>query len=154
MPKRFSWIIPNQLAVGSYPHQTTSASQLRREGITAVLCLNEEDEQPVSEDIQHGFLWQRVPIPDGFTGGVPSEEQFTQAIDILNRWVRKGHVVYVHCLAGVGRSASVCCLYVAQKQELSLEDAIAFVKEQHHYASPDKNQVKIMQQYLASSTAS
>ncbi|WP_299409479.1 dual specificity protein phosphatase [Acaryochloris sp. IP29b_bin.148] len=150
MPKRFSWIIPNQLAVGSFPHQTSSASQLRREGITAVLCLNEEDEQPVPNDIQNGFLWKRVPIPDGFTGGVPSEEQFDDALKILNRWQRKGHIVYVHCLAGVGRSASVCCLYVAQKQGLALEDAIAFVKEQHHYASPDKNQVQVMQAYLES----
>ncbi len=153
MPKRFSWILPNQLAVGSFPQKTTSASQLRREGITAVLCLNEEQEQPVPEDIQNGFLWQRVAIPDGFTGGVPSEAQFGEALKILNRWQRKGHVVYVHCLAGVGRSASICCLYVAQKQGLSLEDAIAFVKEQHHYASPDKHQVKVMQQYLASSAS-
>jgi protein-tyrosine phosphatase len=116
-----------------------------------VLCLNEAREQPIPDDIQHSFLWQRVPIPDGFTGGVPSAEQFAQALSILNRWQRKGHVVYVHCLAGVGRSASVCCLYIAEQQGISLEEAIAFVKEQHHYASPDSNQIKVMQQYLASS---
>ncbi|NJN71190.1 MAG: phosphatase, partial [Nitrospira sp.] len=80
MPKRFSWILPNELAVGSFPHQTTSASQLQREGITAILCLNEEAEQSVPTDIQHGFLWQRVPIPDGFTGGIPTEQQFEDAL--------------------------------------------------------------------------
>lgn len=153
MPERFSWVLPNKLAVGSFPHTTTSVSKLRREGITAVLCLNEESEPPVPSEILHSFIWERVPIPDGFTGGVPSEEQFERALKVLNRWYRKGHVVYVHCLAGVGRSASVCSLYLAQEKGLSLENAIAQVRQQHRHAAPDRHQIKVMQSYLASQSA-
>ena len=150
MPERFSWVLPQKLAVGSFPHTTTSVSKLRREGITAVLCLNEESEPTVPSEILHSFIWERVPIPDGYTGGVPSEEQFEQAMKVLSRWYRKGHVVYVHCLAGVGRSASVCALYLTQEINIPLEDAIASLKEKHKYASPDRHQVKVMQSFLAS----
>ena len=125
---------------------------LRREGITAVLSLTEETEKPIPTEIQHSFVWQRVPIPDGFTGGVPTEEQFDHALQILNRWQRRGHSVYVHCLAGVGRSASVCSLYVAQTKKLPLMDAIAHVKQQHQYAAPDGHQIQVMQRFLASLT--
>ncbi|NCJ07934.1 phosphatase [Synechococcales cyanobacterium C] len=152
MPERFSWVLPQQLAVGSFPRRDTSTFMLRREGITAVLSLTEETERPIPTEIQHSFVWQRVPIPDGFTGGVPTEAQFDRALQILNRWRRKGHVVYVHCLAGVGRSASVCSLYVAQTQNLALMDAIAHVQQQHQYAAPDVNQVQVMQKFLASLT--
>ncbi|WP_404786044.1 dual specificity protein phosphatase family protein [Altericista sp. CCNU0014] len=151
MPERFSWILPQKLAVGSFPNATTSVSKLRREGITAVLSLTEDRERLVPDGIAHSFLWEQVPIPDGFKGGIPTEEQFAQALQILQRWYRKGHVVYVHCLAGVGRSASVCCLYVSHQQGLPLEDAIALVKSQHSYASPDPNQIEVMQRFLTSS---
>ncbi len=151
MPERFSWILPQKLAVGSFPNATTSVSQLRREGVTAVLSLTENHERLVPDDVAHSFLWEQVPIPDGYKGGIPTEAQFAQSLQILERWYRKGHVVYVHCWAGVGRSASVCALYVAQHQGLTLKDAIALVKSQHSYASPDFNQIEVMQRFLTSS---
>jgi atypical dual specificity phosphatase len=151
MPERFSWILPQKLAVGSFPNAATSISRLRREGITAVLSLTENHERLVPDNIAHSFLWEQVPIPDGYKGGIPTEAQFAQALQILNRWYRKGHVVYVHCLAGVGRSASVCSLYVSHNQGLTLKEAIALVKSQHSYASPDSNQIAVMERFLTSS---
>ena len=153
MPERFSWVVPNKLAVGSFPQSTTSAAQLRRQGITAVLCLTEEAERAVPPEILHNFVWERVPIPDGAAGGIPTEDQFSQALKVLNRWQRKGHVVYVHCLAGVGRSASVCSLHLVQSQHLDLGEAIALVKQQHAFAAPDPHQVRVMQSFLVSSPA-
>jgi atypical dual specificity phosphatase len=151
MPERFSWVLPQKLAVGSFPNATTSVSRLRRYGITAVLSLTENHERLVPNEIFHSFLWEQVPIPDGFTGGIPTEEQFDQSMQVLDRWYRKGHVVYVHCLAGVGRSASVCSLYLASRKEMSLADAIAHVKAQHSYANPDPSQIAVMQRFLTSS---
>jgi atypical dual specificity phosphatase len=148
MPERFSWILPQKLAVGSFPKPNVSSTKLRREGITAILSLTEQNERSIPQDIPNGFLWERVPIPDGYTGGIPTEEQFSQALLILDRWYRKGHVVYVHCLAGVGRSASVCCLYVSQNKSLPLMDAIAYVKDKHSYAAPDSHQIAVMTSFL------
>lgn len=150
MSKRFSWILPQKLAVGSFPDLTASVFKLRREGVTAILSLTEDQERTVPTEIVHSFLWQKVPIPDGFTGGIPTEAQFAEALQILDRWHRKGHVVFVHCLAGVGRSASVCALYLAARQGMLLPDAIAFVKAKHAYAAPDPNQIAVMQRFLAS----
>lgn len=149
MPERFSWILPEKLAVGSVPNNETSVFYLRRIGITAVLSLTEATEVELPT-LSSSFLWQRVPMPDGFKGGVPEVEQFAQAMSILQQWFKKRHTVYVHCLAGVGRSASVCALYLAQSQNISLEAAIAEVKRCHSYAHPDQHQVRVMQAYLQS----
>lgn len=149
MTKRFSWILPDELAVGSFPKEDSSIYKLRKEGITAVLTLTEEDEIDVPDELKHNFVWERVAIPDGYTGGIPSVEQFQQARSILQRWSKKMHSVYVHCLAGVGRSPSVCCLFVVAQQGKTLEEAIEFVKTQHTYADPDEHQVRVMQELLA-----
>lgn len=149
MSHRFSWIIPNHLAVGSFPKLDNEIAYLSRVGITSVLCLTERKEVKVPQDIKNRFVWRNVPIPDGATGGVPKVEQFEEACTILSRWGKKGHATYVHCLAGVGRSPSVCALYLTQLEGISLEEAIAKVQDRHPYAHPDPAQITVMQKFLA-----
>ena len=148
MLDRFSWILPQHLAVGPFPKTSVAIAFLRRMGVTAVLCLTEENERSISSELFHNFVWERVPIPDGFTGGIPTEEQFALALQILHRWHQKGHSVYVHCLAGVGRSPSVCVAYLVQSQGISLEEALRFVKERHADAAPDAFQIQVMKNFF------
>lgn len=149
MPERFSWILPKKLAVGSFPNGTTSVSQLRRADVTAILCLTEPGEKTVPPEVSHNFVWQRVAIPDGYTGGIPEPEHFAKALEILANWERHQHTVYVHCLAGVGRSASVCSAYLVQNQGLSLAEAVQYVKQCHRWASPDQHQIRVMRDFFA-----
>lgn len=149
MSQRFSWIIPNRLAVGSFPKLDHEISYLTRAGITSVLCLTEPHEGKVPQDMYNRFVWKNVPIPDGAMGGVPELEHFQQACEILQRWHKKGHIVYVHCLAGVGRSPSVCAAHLTQIQGLSLDEAVATVQDRHAYAHPDPAQMKIMKEFLS-----
>ncbi|MBW4549834.1 MAG: dual specificity protein phosphatase family protein [Aphanocapsa sp. GSE-SYN-MK-11-07L] len=149
MPQRFSWILPQELAVGSFPDATSSVGKLRRMNITAVLCLNQETESSVPAEVYHQFLWERVAIPDGNTGGIPDLAHFAQALEILTRWRNKGHTVYVHCLAGVGRSPSVCAAYLVHQHNMPLDEAIQFVKDRHSFAAPDQHQVRVMKQFFS-----
>jgi len=40
--------------------------------LTAVLSLTEESEKPISPEIFYSYVWERVAIPDGFKGGIPT----------------------------------------------------------------------------------
>lgn len=144
MPDRFSWILPDKLAVGSFPTSPMAIACLRSEGVTAVLSLMEETERPIPPEIPYSFVWKRVPIPDGFKGGIPTESQFVEALQVLSRWHQKSHVVYVHCLAGVGRSPAVSAAYLVHSQGISVEKALMLVKAQHPYAAPDPNQIQVI----------
>jgi protein-tyrosine phosphatase len=149
MSNRFSWIIPNRLAVGSFPKSDPEITYLSRVGITSVLCLTEPKEVTVPQEMYNRFVWKNVPIPDGAMGGVPKVKHFQEACAILSRWHQKGHSVYVHCLAGVGRSPSVCAAHLTQIEGISLEEAIAKVQDRHPYAHPDPAQIAVMQKFLA-----
>ncbi len=139
-----------QLAVGSFPRSNASIFHLRQMGITAILSLTEVDEGDLPTAVFNSFVWQRVAIPDGFKGGIPTRQQFDEALTILARWRNKGHVIYVHCLAGVGRSPAVCAAHIVQIQGISLEEAISFVKKKHSLAAPDANQVQVMKEFFGS----
>ena len=147
---RFSWIISNRLAVGSFPQLDYEIGYLTKMGITSVLSLTEPKEINIPQPLKNQFVWRNVPIPDGAKGGVPKLEHFQEAYTILSRWQQRGHATYVHCFAGVGRSPSVCAAYLAKAEEIPLEDAIAKVQDRHPVAHPDSAQIAIMKQFLGS----
>jgi len=149
MSERFSWIRPERLAVGSCPSSEFAVAQLGRCGITAILCLTERGEHAVPSVLYNRFLWERIAIPDGAAGGIPSQAQFVQATDTLDRWQQKGHAVYVHCLAGVGRSPAVCAAYLARCRNMEADEALRWVRDCHAWADPDAHQ----QQAVASLAA-
>jgi protein-tyrosine phosphatase len=147
MPKHFSWILENHLAVGSFP-QRTSAFFLREMGITAVLSLTEPQEVELPEDLSYNFVWHRIAIPDGFRGGIPKVAHFEEGVNTLKRWRQKRNVLYVHCLAGVGRSTSMCLAYLCQTQNMTFAQALDLIKTAHPIAAPDPNQIQVIQEYL------
>jgi atypical dual specificity phosphatase len=149
MPKRFSWILPKKLAVGSFPDSSNSVLQLQQMGIQSVLSLTEPDEKLIPPELAQHFVWRRVSIPDGHTGGIPNPKHFAEALEILTAWQPQHQPTYVHCLAGIGRSASVCVAYLVHSQGMSLAEAMRFVKQCHPYSSPDQHQVRVMRDFFA-----
>ncbi len=149
--KNFSWVLPQRLAVGPFPGSDHEISYLCRIGVTAVLCLTQEKEARVPAEIRNRFVWERVPMPDGARGGIPKVGQFDAALDLLDRWLARKHVVYVHCLAGIGRSPSVCAAYIAESQGADVEEAVAFVRDRHPAARPDSHQIRTIGELLTGS---
>jgi atypical dual specificity phosphatase len=145
---RLSWILPQELAVGSFPKNAASAAKLQAMGVTAILCLNEEAELAVPAEVSSQFLWHRIAIPDGYTGGIPDPDHFAAALEILTAWRQTGQIMYVHCMAGIGRSPSVCAAYLVHQKRLPLPEAIQFVKNCHAVADPDPYQIRVMQKFF------
>jgi predicted protein tyrosine phosphatase len=96
------WVEPGRLLAGAHP-------QGRRElfldaGVTAFVDLTEE-------------------IPDL---GCPSRETMSCILDGIDELLAAGEVVYVHCLAGIGRTGAVVGCYLVRRG-MSGEDAMATV---------------------------
>ncbi len=148
MPREFSWILPNHLAVGSFPGRT-SAFYLREHGVTAVLSLTEPHEGEIPHEVSYSFVWRRLEIPDGARGGIPTIQHFEEGVTVLQRWRQKKNVLFVHCLAGIGRSTSMCIAYLCHTQNMTFEEAFTLVTKTHAIARPDEHQVRILQEYLS-----
>jgi protein-tyrosine phosphatase len=52
-----------------------------------------------------------MPIPDF---GVPTPEQMVQTLDVIDVAVGTRHAVYVHCLAGLGRTGTVVGCFIVR----------------------------------------
>jgi ADP-ribosylglycohydrolase len=120
------WVAPGRLLVGEYPGSNSRAAamdRLRRflqAGVTCFLDLTEFAELPSYEPLLpmaaadgRRIEYLREPIPDH---GVPANrEAMEQVLATLDGALEAGHVVYMHCRAGIGRSSMVAGCWLASR---------------------------------------
>jgi protein-tyrosine phosphatase len=115
-----SYWVHEQLVAGPYPGRRSDrdlASQLRcllQAGVSFWLDLTESGEKDLesyeavlrhearSEGRQ--VAYRRMPIHDF---DIPAVTQMRQVLDVLDTAIAGGHIVYVHCYAGIGRTGTV-----------------------------------------------
>jgi protein-tyrosine phosphatase len=134
----FDRVLPN-LLVGSYPRTINDIESLQREqGVSAVLNLQtDEDYERLRCDwpcLAQGYRQRAIEVCrqpvrdfDGDDLALRLPECVAALADLLDR----GHTVYVHCTAGMGRSASVVIAYLHWVRKRDLDEAIQCVTDCH-----------------------
>jgi ADP-ribosyl-[dinitrogen reductase] hydrolase len=118
------WIVPGRLLVGEHPGSKSRADAMDRvrrflaAGVTCFVDLTDPQEVPSYEEVLpfatpdgRRVEYLREPIPDH---GVPSgREIMARVLAIIDDALAADHVVYLHCRAGIGRSATVAGCWLA-----------------------------------------
>jgi atypical dual specificity phosphatase len=127
-------ILP-QLWAGECPKTADDVDTLGREyGVTTVLCLQTEDELAYwkidwerleTHYRESGIEVQRVPVrvggPDCLRRSLP------ECVRVLDRLLRSGHKVYIHCSLGKSRAPTAIVAYLHWVQDWDLVEALDYV---------------------------
>jgi hypothetical protein len=143
----FSWVIPGKLAVGGLP-QVEDHPRLVAAHIQVVLSLCAEIEGCLPEIITRDFNCLRFILPDRYYTTHLEGQQLSQAVEIVHQSVQNQLPVYVHCLAGIERSPTVCIAYLCLYQNLELWEALNWVKQVHPSAMPNESQLRALREFL------
>lgn len=121
------WVEPGRLLAGEHPTGRTDAETALRlqaflaAGVSSFLDLTEAHESsPYQDPLGSGIRYSRMPIPDL---GCPSEEHMLAILDRIDRELAHGHVVFVHCYGGLGRTGTVVGCWLT-RQGLTGEQAL------------------------------
>lgn len=120
------WVEPGLLLAGEYPGSYTEeitrkrVISLLRTGVNLVIDLTQPgDSQPYwgimleeAEQVGSGVRRVNFPINDFAS---PSVSQMKQILDVIDETVKSGKLVYVHCLAGIGRTGTVVGCYLVRR---------------------------------------
>jgi protein-tyrosine phosphatase len=142
-------ILP-QLLTGGCPKTTEDIDTLGQEhGVTAVLCLQSDQELAQAEIDwnrlesrcrKSGIEIRRVPVTGGnpgiFRGSLP------ESVRALDRLLRDGHKVYIHCSLGVCRAPTVIVAYLHWIQDWEIGEALDYVTACRS-CSPDVEVLKL-----------
>jgi len=143
-----SWVIPGKLAVGSSP-QLGDRDRLASAQIQIILSLCANAEETLPDEVAQAFRCQRLVLPDSRYKSKIKVSQLAKAVEVVRDAVSVGSPIYVHCLAGVERSPTVCIAYLCKYEKLELWEAVALLKQVHPKSSPGESQLRVVQDYLA-----
>lgn len=114
------WVVPGRLLAGEHPGGATAEvtrerlSRLLAAGVNCFVDLTRLDEcAPYAAALPPDFDYFRKPIKDH---GIPAEAaQMREILACLQDALQRGRVVYVHCRAGIGRTAMVIGCVLAEQ---------------------------------------
>lgn len=123
--------ITPEIFIGSYPSNRLDVERLKN-GLKVTAVLNLQTNQDFVDwginwkELSHIYLQtdmlvERVPILD--FDAVDLSAHLTHAVDVLDRLIKVGHRVYVHCTAGVGRAPATVVAYLVWCSNWTIDDA-------------------------------
>jgi protein-tyrosine phosphatase len=133
--------VGDDLLMGAYPQDADDVAALREAGVTAVFNLVQdiEYEQEGGRDAcasalaAAGISEERVEVVD-YGNLLPGHIEL--AATTVLAWLQEGERVYVHCRAGMQRSATVAAAIVVLHEGVEPLEALERVRQRNPRADP------------------
>jgi atypical dual specificity phosphatase len=132
--------VADNLLIGAYPQDAGDVAALRAAGVTRVLNLVQDAEyEDGGRDAcmralaDAGIDEQRIEVID-YGNLLPGHLELATRTALA--WLDDGERVYVHCRAGMQRSATVAAALVMLRDGLALPDALESIRARKPSAQP------------------
>ena len=141
--KSFSWVLINELSVGTYPKDINDLNFLKKKRIKSILTLCDESEGLIPQEIKDMFYHERFVLPDHKSSEVLNFKKLNETLEILTKMLDIGPV-YVHCFAAMERSPLICMAWLVKKLNLSPQESLEYLQSVHKSTNPLPNQMKLL----------
>lgn len=120
--------------------------RLKKMGVRAVLNVCEEYSGPVEAYAASGIEQLRLPTID-YTS--PSLSTVCRGVCFIEKWVSRRSLVYVHCKAGRGRSATVVLCWLIRAKKIGPHEAMDFLSERRPHVNKRLDKRRVVREFLS-----
>jgi predicted protein tyrosine phosphatase len=138
-PRYFSRVLPQLYLGGQYSAQ--GWRRLQKRGITAVVNLRDEFDDAQAQIAPPAYLY--LPTVDNTP---PDIEDVRLGIRFIQEEIATGGRVYVHCMLGVGRSATLVAAYLVHQGKTPAE-AWRMIRRARPFIQPTLGQMAVVEEY-------
>lgn len=146
-PLTLSWVVPRQLALGRLP-RTGEDQILAHAGIQAVVTLCAPGEGTLPTEFATAFQCHCYQLPDSHYDTPLTVEALGPVVEHIQNHIEQQRPVYIHCLAGIERSPTICIAYLCRYHKLELWEAVNCLKQLHPRSAPTQAQLQVVRQWL------
>jgi len=143
-PERFGWVERNRLAASGVPRSNRQMEWMKNRGVDAVLDLTAASGEAYRGHYQGVYC--NVKMIDHMP---PTKTQLKVSVEFIERQIRHGHTVLVHCHGGLGRTGTVLACYLINERAMSADEAIEEVRRLRP-GSIEKGQERSVHEYFLS----
>ena len=133
-----------KIYIGPYPQSLNDFKEIAKEKINSILNV-QSDKDLIFRQINHklqlnqakslGIRINRYPIEDFNQEDLA--EKLKGAGDLLNKLLKEGNTVYVHCTAGMSRAAATVIIYLILYENFTVEETTNFCKKHRPVICPN-----------------
>jgi atypical dual specificity phosphatase len=143
--KSLNWwdIIDEHFLLGGVP-MFDDFERLQGQGVGAVvnLCAERQDDQLRLRRTRMEYLW--LPVIDA---SPPTLEQIRCGLTWIERQMYAGRTVYIHCAAGVGRSATLLACWYVYASDMGVPHVLRFIKARRPQVTLTRRQVRRVHEF-------
>lgn len=114
---------------------------LKASGITHILICSKESEPIFSKE----FEYKKLEITDAVEFNVA--QYFEESFEFIELAINQHGGVFVHCIMGQSRSATICLAYLMRKRQLSVKKALALLIKKHRDTQPNVGFINQLNKY-------
>jgi atypical dual specificity phosphatase len=144
-PAVLKWVIPGQLAIGSFPNASTYPLLLQA-GIQTILTLCTEAEGILPPAFLQTFKCIHYPLADSHMDTTIQIDQLQQAVNLVHQSLSAQRPLYIHCLAGIERSPTVCAAYLCLHHHIQPWEALQWLRQVNPRTRLIESQIQVIQQ--------
>ena len=137
------WVLPGQLAVGQSLRKGDDGV-LAAARITTILSLCAEKEAILPPSVCRHFQCVRYVLPDSHSSQKLTQADVLAVLKIIHDNIMRHQSIYVHCLAGMERSPTICLAYLCLYQGYNLEESLTWLKTVNPRTMPNEQQLNVV----------
>ena len=143
MSLTFSWILVNELAIGSIIRDSNDINYLKEKGIKSILSLTNYDDIIFEEKIRIKFNYKKIILPDHRSKDELRIDEIIKAIKIIEKIIIDSPL-FIHCEASIERSPIIAIAWLINTKNLSLEEGLDYLVSVHKKTNPLSHQINAL----------
>ncbi len=137
--------IDEYVILGALPSED-DVPKLKSMGVRAVLNLCEEYSGPEEAYAATGIEHLRLPTVDYSS---PSVSTVRRGVCFIEKWVSRRGLIYVHCKAGRGRSATVVLCWLIKAKRITPDEAMDFLSKRRPHVNKKLDKRRVVREFIS-----